>query len=114
MGFFNSEIVRSEMAKISELQEDIYKSVFSFYRMNKEDKLEHIEMLQELLEVQKILYARISLSDDPEAVQMKNQILSTAEMMGLQKGSDMNTLFKTMESMITLMKRQIDKAESDL
>jgi len=114
MGFFNSEIVRSEMARISELQEDIYKSVFSFYQMDKEQKLKHIEMLQELLGVQKILYTRLSLSDDPEAIQMKDQILLSAEMMGLQKGADMNTLFKNMESMIDLMKNQIDKAGSDL
>ena len=28
MSFFNSEVVRAEMAEISELQEDVYKNVF--------------------------------------------------------------------------------------
>jgi hypothetical protein len=30
MSFFNSEVVRAEMAKISEMQEEIYKNVFEF------------------------------------------------------------------------------------
>ena len=34
--------------------------------MSRKDKLEHIDKLTELLEKQKIMYARLSLSDDPE------------------------------------------------
>jgi len=114
MGFFDSDIVRSEMTKISELQEDIYKSVFAFSTMGREERLKHVELLQDLLNTQRVLYTRISLSDDPEAVQMKEQIMMTAQMMGLSKGADMNTLFKNMEAMIGMMKSQIDRSGSDL
>ena len=38
MSFFDSEVVRAEMTEISELQEEVYKSVFDFSRMNKEEK----------------------------------------------------------------------------
>ena len=31
MSFFDSDVVRAEMAEISELQEDIYKNVFKFF-----------------------------------------------------------------------------------
>ena len=35
--------------------------------MNTEEKLFHVAMIEKLLEKQKVLYARLSLSDDPEA-----------------------------------------------
>ena len=94
------------MTKISELQEEIYKSVFAFASMSKTEKVSHIDKLQELLEVQKVLYMRLSLSDDPEAVKMKEQIMDSALMMGLPKGTDMNTLFTNMTKMISLMRDQ--------
>ena len=47
---------------------------------------------------------RLSLSDDPEAVKMKEQIMDSALMMGLPKGTDMNTLFTNMTKMISLMR----------
>lgn len=112
MSFFDSDLVRSEMTKISELQEEIYKSVFSFYAMTRDQKLKHIDKLQELLDVQRVLYTRLSLSDDPEAVQMKEQILMSAEMMGLPKGSDMNILFNNMTKMVELMKDQLDTPDT--
>ena len=111
MSFFDSELVRAEMTKISELQEEIYKSVFAFASMSKTEKVSHIDKLQELLEVQKVLYMRLSLSDDPEAVKMKEQIMDSALMMGLPKGTDMNTLFANMTKMISLMRDQLDAGD---
>ena len=111
MSFFDSELVRAEMTKISELQEEIYKSVFAFASMSKTEKVNHIDKLQELLEVQKVLYMRLSLSDDPEAVKMKEQIMDSALMMGLPKGTDMNTLFANMTKMISLMRDQLDATD---
>ena len=35
--------------------------------MTREDKLTHVDKLTELLEKQRIMYTRLSLSDDPEA-----------------------------------------------
>ena len=35
--------------------------------MTRENQLEHVDKLTVLLEKQKIMYARLSLSDDPEA-----------------------------------------------
>jgi len=111
MSFFDSDLVRAEMTKISELQEEIYKSVFAFASMSKTEKVNHIDKLQELLEVQKVLYMRLSLSDDPEAVKMKEQIMDSALMMGLPKGTDMNTLFANMTKMISLMRDQLDAGD---
>lgn len=114
MSFFDSDVVRAEMAEISELQEDVYRNVFKFPSMNKEEKLFHVQMLERLLDKQKVLYTRLSLSDDPEAKQMKDKILESAVMMGLPQGTDMSVIFNNMSKMLNVMKDQIDKTGSDL
>ena len=114
MSFFDSEVVRAEMAEISELQEDVYKNVFKFPSMNKEKKVQHVEMLEKLLEKQKVLYTRLSLSDDPEAKLMKDKIIESATMMGLPSGTDLSVIFNNMSKMLDVMKQQIDKTGSDL
>ena len=109
MSFFDSEVVRAEMTEISELQEEVYKSVFKFSSMDDEEKLKHINLLQRLLQKQKILYTRLSLSDDVEAKEMKKRIMESAAMMGLPQGTDMNIIFSNMERLIDVMKEQLDK-----
>jgi hypothetical protein len=108
MSFFDSEVVRAEMSEISELQEEIYKNVFNFFRMSNENKIEHVNLLQKLLQKQQILYTRLSLSDDPEAKEMKERVMESAAVMGLPKGTDINIIFKNMESLIDMMKGRID------
>ena len=108
MSFFNSDIVRAEMAEIQELQEEIYEKVMKFPYMNNADKAYHIELLEKLIEKQKIMYARLSLSEDPQAKQMKKEITESAAMMGLPKNVDMNIIWRQMADMIGLMKQQLD------
>ena len=62
--FFDSDIVREELQEINELQMSIYKNAMKFGTFSREDKVDHIERLTELLERQKVMYTRISLSDD--------------------------------------------------
>ena len=114
MSFFDSEVVRAEMTEISELQEDVYKNVFNFPSMNREEKLFHIAMLDRLLDKQKVLYARLSLSDDPEAKEVKRRIVESANMMGMPPDVDMNVIFGNMSKMLDIMKQQIDNTGSDL
>jgi Domain of unknown function (DUF1825) len=66
-------------------------------------------LLQKLLDKQKVLYTRLSLSDDPEAKQMKENISKSAEVMGLPPNLDMNIIFSNMQKLIEKMKEQIDK-----
>ena len=113
MSFFNSDIVRAEMTEISELQDEIYESVFTFPTMTKEEKIRHVDLLDKLLSKQQILYTRLSLSDDPEAQSMKEKISSSAAMMGLSPGVDMNVIFNNMSKMLEVMRNQIDKNDSN-
>ena len=109
MKFFQSPVVRAEMAEISELQEEVYSNVFKFPSMTKEDQLYHVEILTRLIEKQKILYARVSLSDDPEAQKMKDNIIESASMMGIPNSVDMSKVFDQMSTMVQTLKTQIDK-----
>jgi hypothetical protein len=114
MSFFNSEVVRAEMVEIGELQEEVYQNVFKFPTMDKKEKLKHVQILERLLDKQKILYTRLSLSEDPEAISMKERISESASMMGLPSNVDMNIIFNNMSKMLEVMKEQIDKTGSDL
>jgi len=109
MSFFDSEVVRAEMAEIHELQEEVYTNVFKFPTMSKDDQLYHVAILEKLLNKQRVLYTRVSLSDDPEAKEMKKNILEGARQMGLPTNVDMNILFANMNNMVEMMKKQIDK-----
>ena len=114
MKFFQSPVVRAEMAEISELQEEVYSNVFKFPSMTKEDQLYHVEILTRLIEKQKILYARVSLSDDPEAQKMKDNIIESASMMGIPNSVDMSKVFDQMSTMVQTLKTQIDKNQYSL
>lgn len=110
MSFFNSDMVQKEIREIQELQESVYQSVLHFPLYDKEEKLRHIELLESLLDKQKILYTRLSLSDDKEAVEMKKQIMSTAAMMGLSPGTDLNVIFNNMTKLLETVKSSLDKS----
>ena len=101
------------MAEISELQEEVYSNVMNYGYMNKEDQIYHVEILEKLIDKQKILYARLSLSDDPGAKKMKEDIRQSATMMGLPKEMDMNLIFGQMSQMVDVMKKTLDMNEVD-
>jgi len=110
MSFFSSNFVQEEMKAITELQDRIYGKVFSFSTMNNADKLEHVELLEELLNKQQILYARMTLSDDPEAKVMKDNILSSAQQLGFPPDVDLNYVFSNMTNIIEKMKKTINES----
>ena len=114
MSFFDSEVVQAEMHEISQLQEEVYESIFQFPSMSREDKISHVEMLERLLDKQKILYTRLSLSSDIEAKSMKEKIVESATMMGMPSDMDMNVVFSNMTNMLQKMKDKIDDTGSDL
>ena len=112
MSFFDSEMVRAEMAEIAELQEEVYNNIFTFPQMSAEDQKYHVDVLEKLLSKQQILYTRLSLSDDPQAKKMKEEICKGATAMGLPANVDMQVLFTQMTNMVSLMREKIDRTRS--
>ena len=106
--FFNSDIIKDELLGINRLQEQVYKSAFSFDSMDREERLDHIENLTTLLDMQKVMYTRLSLSDDPAAKKMKSELEKSVLMLGFPPGTDISVLFSGMSNTIEALKSQID------
>ena len=107
--FFESEIIKEELGVINKLQEEVYGKLIHFHMMTHDEQLDHISKLSELLDKQRVMYARLSLSDDPEAQEMKKRIVESASMMGLPSSIDMTSLFDNMSQAVEMMRKQIDK-----
>ena len=106
--FFESEIIRNELKEINALQEDVYGSMLTFSDMEREDQLEHIEMLTTLLDKQRVMYTRLSLSDDPQAHALKEQLEKSVELMGFPAGTDISVLFNGMTETIEKLRQVVD------
>jgi hypothetical protein len=108
MSFFDSEIVQKEIEDISDLQKTLTRDIFKFPSMTKEEKQEHMEVLEQLLEKQQLLYTRLSLSDDPKAIEMKKQVVESSRLLGFGN-ADINTIFNSMKMTIKNIKAGIDR-----
>jgi predicted RNA binding protein with dsRBD fold (UPF0201 family) len=106
--FFKSDIIQEELEEINRLQEEIYGSILTFGVMDRETKLSHVEKLQTLLEKQRVMYTRLSLSDDPQAVEMKENLRKSVALMGFPPETDMQVLFNSMNQTIESLKQFID------
>ena len=104
--FFESDRIKKEMRDIYEMQKELYDVILKFPYMSQDAKWEHIETLKELLEKQQIMWTRLSLSDDPEALEMKQKLVDQIEILGFGS-TDMATIF-------TNMKDTLDKMQSQL
>jgi translation elongation factor EF-G len=109
MSFFDSEMVRAELTEIAELQEEVYGNVFTFPQMDPEDQRYHVDLIERLLNKQQILYTRLSLSDDPQAKKMKEEIRKGALAMGLPDNVDVQVMFKNMTQALDMMRKHIDR-----
>jgi len=106
--FFDSTIVKEGLEDIHSLQTEIYDKAFKFGTMSREDKLDHIEKLTNLLEKQRLMYTRISLSNDPEAIELKEHLEKSVQLLGFPEGTDMTLLFSGMSHTIDSLKTQLD------
>ena len=75
--------------------------------MSREEKKEHVELMRTFLEKQKNLYFRLSLSDDPEALEMKERIQDAAKFLGFD-GNNVNELFTEMENTLSRLDKIAD------
>ena len=106
-GFFQSEIVRESIKEMEELQQQIMEDTFKAPMMSKEEKKDHVELMRTFLEKQKNLYFRLSLSDDSEALEMKQRIQDAAEFLGFE-GNNVNELFSEMEETLNRLDKIAD------
>jgi len=107
-GFFDSEVVRESLLELDEMQEKIFDDMLRLPFFGKEEKREHLELMKQFLEKQKLFIFRLSLSDDPKAVEMKDKIMESAKMFGLNHGESLNVFFDNMEKVIKNLESTLD------
>ena len=105
--FFDSEIIKEELGVINKLQEEVYGKLIHFHMMNHDDQLDHVSKLSELLDKQRVMYTRLSLSDDPEAIVMKDSLNKTILLMGDPEGTDIKLMFDNMYKTIDALKEYL-------
>jgi|TARA_B100001996_G_C18219409_1_gene423121 hypothetical protein len=108
MKFFESEIVQEELEEINQLQQELYGKMMNMQSLSREERVDHIDNLKLLLEKQRVMYTRLSLSEDPEAVKLKKQLEQSVVMMGFPAGTDMQILFDGMKGTIENLESRID------
>ena len=106
--FFDSEIVQDELREINDLQQEIYGDLTDFPTLPDEKKKEHILKLTELLDRQRVMYTRLSLSEDEEAKALKKQLEMSVVMMGFPEGTDISILFSGMQQTIERLRQYVD------
>ena len=111
--FFKSPVVRSAMAEIQELQEDIMKGLVGNgfkTHPNSEEGRRHINNMKKLLDKQRNFMFRLKLEkDDPDAIEMREQILESAKFLGLQPGQDINSFFDVMGQTLDKLEKNLPK-----
>ena len=106
--FFDSEIIKDALEDINKLQEDVYGKLVHFHLMNHDEQVDDVSKLTDLLDKQRIMYTRLSLSDDPDAVIMKESLNTTVTMMGYPEGTDIAVLFQNMHATIEALKEFLE------
>jgi hypothetical protein len=107
--FMKSEIIQKEMDEIQRLQEEIFQEAMDFEFLPKREKLRHIDRLSDLLEKQKIMYTRLSLSDDPEAQERKEAIQLYVALLGYPDGTDTRCLFDELQESLLRLRDELDR-----
>ena len=107
-GFFDSEVVRESLFELDEMQEKIFDDMLRLPFFSKEEKREHLELMKQFLEKQKLFIFRLSLSDDPKAIELKDKIMESAKMFGLNQGESLNVFFDNMENIIKNLESTLD------
>jgi len=107
-GFFDSEVVRESMSELDSLQEQLFVDMLRLPLLDVEEKRDHLKMMTDFLEKQKLFIFRLSLSDDPKAIEMKEKVLDSAKMLGLKKGQTINDFYDMMQKTIDGLKKTLD------
>ena len=80
MKFFQSEVVQKELTQMQDLYMEINKMGLM---LNVTQKKEQLEKMLRLIELQQTMYMRVTLSEDPDAKQLVEQVKNAASMLGM-------------------------------
>ena len=82
MKFFQSEVVQKELTQMQDLYMDINKMGLM---LSLDQKKEQLQKMLRLIDLQQTMYMRVTLSEDPEAKKLVDQVKNAAAMLGMPK-----------------------------
>ena len=82
MKFFQSAVVQEELTQMQELYMDINRMGLM---LSLDQKKEQLQKMLRLIEIQQTMYMRVTLSEDPEAKKLVDQVKNAAAMLGMPK-----------------------------
>ena len=112
--FFDSDIIREEAREMERLQMKAMELTLAapLSSGSKVEQLNYIYTVRELVEKQQIFYARLRLSDDPNAVQMCKHIEEGAKMLyGWWETADVRELMQGMLDKLNEFEQEVLAAE---
>lgn len=109
--FFKSELVRGDIQEMSDLQQFCMRSMVAFPALSPEKQMEYFNVLETLIEKQKIFYHRLTLSDDPEAQEMAQSMKDAVVMLGASPTDNILEMFDDLTKKVSVMKSQLEAEE---
>ena len=74
-----------------------------------EKQQEQIDVMRSLIEKQKNFIFRLNLTDDPKAIEMKEEIIGSAQMLGMKEGENINDFFDKLGETLDRLEQSIDR-----
>jgi len=109
--FFQSELVRGDIQEMVQLQQYCFRSAMNFVLLDEERRIEYFDALTTLIEKQKIFYARIKLSDDPQAKSVLDTMKQGVVMLGATPNTPIEQMFDELIEKVTYLKERYENGE---
>ena len=110
--FFDSEMVQESLEEIKELQDLITQGIldtaFSPMTGYEEDESEQLDLIEELLEKQKLMYFRCKISDDEDALLVAENMRESLRQMGMPRGATVEQMFDNLKRSIRNLRNTLD------
>ena len=108
MRFFDSDQVRDTIMELEELQLELTNDLMHLAEYGVEERRDHLGRLKTFLEKQKVFFFRISLSDDPDALKIKEKVVEAAKMFGYSEVDGMDKFFEQLDHTIKNLEKTLD------
>ena len=110
--FFDSEIVKESLEDIKELQDlvtsNLIDTALAPVTGYEDDELEQLNLIEELLEKQKLMYFRCKLSEDEDALLVAENMRDSLRQMGMPRGATVEEMFDKLKGSIRKLKETLD------
>ena len=106
MTFFNSDIVQEELQRMQDLYLEINKMGLL---LSVDQKKEQLDKMIELIDLQQTMYMRVTLSEDPDARKMVEQVQNAARMVGLSPNDINHTFYDKLRDNVQKMIEELSK-----